>query len=120
IEDIIRQSGERPEFGVMRGGPVSSSTIIMRIGDLRIAEWSDNGSCRFWSDDDPRAPKLYAKLYDGGELRTTYGRDDFEYHSHVAPSPGWEGKFAGVIHRRSGVSHPALGRGRGRNWGDRW
>ena len=117
IEDLIRQSGERPEFGVMHRGPVSSSTIIMQIGDLRIAEWSDNGSCRFWSDNDPRAPKLYAKTYDGGELRTTAGRRDYEFHSHVPASPGWENKFAGVIYRRTGVTHPVLGRG----WsGNRW
>ncbi|SCW76117.1 EH_Signature domain-containing protein [Sphingobium faniae] len=119
IEEIIRRSGERPEFGVMQGGPASSSTIIMQIGDLRIAEWSDNGSCRFWRDTDPRSPRLYEKVYDGGKLRTTDGRKDFEYHSHV-PSPGWEAKFAGIIHRRTGVLHPVLGRGRASNWNDTW
>ena len=120
IEDIIRQSGERPEFGIIRGGPSSSSSIIMQIGDLRIAEWSDNGSCRFWSDSDPKAPRLFAKIYDGGRLRTTTGRNDFEFESHVPQSPGWEGKFAGIIHRRTSIGHPELGRGRGRNWGDTW
>lgn len=120
IEDLIRQSGERPEFGIIRGGPSSSSSIIMQIGDLRIAEWSDNGSCRFWSDSDPKAPRLYAKIYDGGRLRTTAGRNDFEFESHVPQSPGWEGKFAGIIHRRTSIGHPQLGRGRGRNWGDTW
>lgn len=120
IEDLIRQSGERPEYGIIRGGPASSSSIIMQIGDLRISEWSDNGSCRFWNDSDPGAPKLYAKIYDGGKLRTTVGRADFEYESHVPASPGWEGKFAGIIHRRTSISHPRLGRGRGRNWNDRW
>lgn len=120
IEQIMRQSGERPEFGMLHGGPASSSTIIMQIGDVRIAEWSDNGSCRFWSSNDPAAPKMYAKTYDGGALRTTAGRHDFEFHSHVPASPGWEGKFAGIIHRRTNVSHPTLGRGRGRNWNDRW
>ncbi|MGB3470570.1 MAG: EH signature domain-containing protein [Erythrobacter sp.] len=120
IEDLIRQSGERPEYGIIRGGPSSSSSIIMQIGDLRISEWSDNGSCRFWSDSDPRAPKLYAKTYEGGKLRTTAGRADFEYESHVPASPGWEGKFAGIIHRRTSIAHPHFGRGRGRNWNDRW
>lgn len=120
IEDLIRQSGERPEYGIIRGGPASSSSIIMQIGDLRISEWSDNGSCRFWSDTDPGAPKLYAKIYDGGKLRTTAGRTDFEYESHVPASPGWEGKFAGIIHRRTSIAHPRFGRGRGRNWNDRW
>jgi hypothetical protein len=120
IEQIMRQSGEAPEFGVMKGGPVSSSTILMQIGDVRIAEWSDNGSCRFWSVDDRKAPGLYQKAYDGGELRTTQGRRDFEYHSHVPASPGWEGKFAAIIHRRTGVTHPTLGRGRARNRNDQW
>lgn len=120
IEYLIKQSGERPEFGIIRGGPASSSSIIMQIGDLRISEWSDNGSCRFWSDSDPNAPKLYAKIYDGGKLRTTAGRTDFEYESHVPASPGWEGKFAGIIHRRTSILHPRFGKGRGRNWNDRW
>src|SRR3546814_8105864 len=52
IDSLIRQSGERPEYGQIRGGPSQSSSIIMQIGDLRISEWSDNGSCRFWSDTD--------------------------------------------------------------------
>jgi hypothetical protein len=120
IDSLIRQSGERPEYGQIRGGPSQSSSIIMQIGDLRISEWSDNGSCRFWSDTDPGAPKLYAKIYDGGKLRTTSGRSDFEYESHVPASPGWEGKFAGIIHRRTSIAHPRFGRGRGRNWNDRW
>lgn len=120
IEILIRQSGERPEYGIIRGGPASSSSIIMQIGDLRISEWSDNGSCRFWSDSDPKAPKLYARAYDGVALRTTAGRSDFEFESHVPASPGWEGKFAGIIHRRTSILHPRLGKGRGRNWNDRW
>ncbi|MBV1919020.1 MAG: hypothetical protein KUG65_13300 [Sphingomonadaceae bacterium] len=120
IEDIIRQSGERPEYGIIRGGPSSSSSIIMQIGDSRISEWSDNGSCRFWNESDPNAPKLYVKTYDGGKLRTTAGRTDFEFTSHVPQSPGWEGKFAGIIYRRTAIAHPKFGRGRSRYRGDTW
>lgn len=117
IQRIMRQSGERPESAVMMGGPAGSSALIMQIGDTRIAEWSDNGSCRFWDMDDPKAPPLYRPSYDGTALRTTVGRADFEYHSHVPASPGWEGKFAGVIYRRSNVMHPRFGRGRAaRSW----
>src|SRR3546814_14398129 len=36
IDSLIRQSGERPEYGQIRGGPSQSSSIIMQIGDLRI------------------------------------------------------------------------------------
>ena len=114
IADIIRESGEQPEYGVMRSGPGASSTIIMGIGDIRIAEWSDNGKCRFWDAQDPGAPKLYQRGYDGNSLRTTVGRADFEQESHVPPSPGWEMKFAGLIFRRTGVQHPTYGVGRAR------
>lgn len=112
IESIIRQSGERPGYAIIRGGPQSSSSIIMRIGDLRIAEWSDNGACRFWSDTDPKAPNLYARTYDGNELRTTNGRSDFEYEAHIPASPGWESKFAEIIYRRTSIPHPKFGQGR--------
>lgn len=120
IDGLMRQGGERPEHGVIDGGPASSSSIILQIGDIRISEWSDNGACRFWSDADPKAPRLYDKRYDGTRLRTTTGRSDFEYESHVPASPGWEAKFAGIIHRRTAIPHPHFGRGRGRTWNDRW
>lgn len=117
IEDIIRQSGERPEYGIIRGGPPSSSSIIMQIGDLRISEWSDNGLCRFWASDDGKAPSLYEKYYEGGSLRVMTGRRDFEHSMH---SSSWQGKFAAIIFRRTSIQHPQLGRGTVRNWNSRW
>src|SRR3546814_21128638 len=95
IEDLIHLSGERPEYGIIRGGPASSSSIIMQIGDVRISEWSDNGSCRFWSTTYPMAPELYQKEYDGGGgyrlLRPNSGRQAFGYQSTFPTSPGWAG-----------------------------
>lgn len=117
IEDLIRQSGERPEYGIIRGGPPSSSSIVMQIGDLRISEWSDNGLCRFWGSDDGKAPGLYAKEYQGSRLRVMIGRSDFEHAMH---SSGWQGKFAAIIFRRTAILHPQLGRGAVRNWNNQW
>lgn len=119
IEQIIRQSGERPEYGTISGGSSSSSSIIMKVGDLIISEWSDNGSCRFWNTDDPAAPKMYAKIYAEYRLRTVAGRNDFEYEAHVPASPGWESKFAGLIYHRTTILHPKHGKGRPRNWSGR-
>ncbi|WP_206436068.1 EH signature domain-containing protein [Altericroceibacterium xinjiangense] len=110
VEDIFRASGERVDYGVIHGGVAASSSIIMQIGDLRISEWSDNGSCRFWSSADPKAAKLYANTYDGGHLRTTVGRRDFERKSHAG---SWPATFAQLIHNRTGISHPVHGVG----WG---
>lgn len=120
IENVIRQSGERPEFGVINGGTSASSSLIMQIGDVRISEWSDNGSCRFWDARDPAAPPLYKKKYDPTVLRTTHGRSDFEFHRHAPASPGWESKFAGIIYRRTSILHPRFGKGGSQGWNDRW
>lgn len=117
IEDIIRKSGERPEFGTIRGGPPSSSSIIMQIGDLRISEWSDNGMCRFWAGSDSKAPGLYQKSYDGSSLRVMAGRSDFEHAMH---SSGWQAKFAAIIFRRTSIPHPKIGKSADRNWDSRW
>jgi hypothetical protein len=110
IGTYIGGKGRSSEYGIVRGGTDSSSVLMMRIGDLIIAEWSDNGACRFWSDTDPAAPQLYSKIYGEKGLRTTSGRSDFEYHPHLS---SWEGRFAGLIHGRTSIMHPRFGKGRG-------
>src|SRR3546814_17906320 len=58
IEDLIRLRGERPAYGIIRGGPASSSSIIMQIGDGRISEWSETVSGRFGRSKDHTPPAL--------------------------------------------------------------
>ena len=111
IDRIMRTSTERSEYGVIHGGTKASSSIIFQIGDLRISEWSDNGSCRFWNGSDKDAPRLYDEYYHHRELRVTHGGPGFQYEAHQ-PSKGWEPKFARVIYQRTGIQHPRWGTGR--------
>lgn len=104
---------------VSSGADPSHSALLMTIGDMRIGEWSHNGSCRFWPDLHAKpispgsrrmvAPQLYELEYDGNRLRTMQGPRGFERLSHVS---GWQGNFAAVIHRHTGIAHTTWGTGR--------
>jgi hypothetical protein len=98
------------EFGLVEGqGPdPSHSSLIMTIGDARIAEWSHNGSCRFWSASDQQAPELYRRKYSGYSLFAMSGGDGFDRIPHQGP---WQGKFARKIFSLTGVRHPNYGSG---------
>lgn len=112
IRSVARSQGERLDHGETQNGPPSSSSLIMDIGDLRIAEWSDNGMCRFWSASNKDAPELYKSYYDNGVLRTTAGKRDFEALRHDAGGM-WAFRFAALVYARTGVAHPKYGRGFG-------
>jgi hypothetical protein len=110
IRSVARSQGERLDHGETQNGPPSSSSLIMDIGDLRIAEWSDNGMCRFWSGSNQDAPELYKSYYDNDVLRTTTGKKDFEALRHDAGGM-WAFRFAALVYARTGVAHPKYGRG---------
>lgn len=100
---------EALQYGrVIGGADPSHSSLILSIGDLRIAEWSHNGKCRFWPAAQRSAPVPYRREYDGLLLRTTHGPAGFDHFSHVGP---WQAKFARKIHCTTGVEHPFYGRG---------
>lgn len=110
---------EQIRYGLVAGGgDPGHSALILSIGNLRIAEWSHNGSCRFWPDihaahPDARlkryvAPRLYEDRYDGHLLRITVGPPGFQYVSHMSM---WEWRFAAIIHRHTGCRHPIYGAG---------
>ncbi|MEE4209822.1 MAG: EH signature domain-containing protein, partial [Parvularcula sp.] len=90
--------------------PQASSSLIMRIGDLLIAEWSDNGRCRFWAASSESAPTPYKRHYDNGLLRTMRGGQGFQALMHDAGG-NWRYRFARLIYSRTGIEHPAHGRG---------
>lgn len=105
---------ENVQFGKIAGSgaKTTSSALIMSIGDLRIAEWSDDGATRFWDDKDLKAPLLYAETYFDATLRVMNGGRGFEkrfkYISHLT---SWQRRFAGYVHRMTGIRHPQWGEG---------
>ena len=46
------------------------SVLLMRLGDLVIAEWSHNGAMRFWKADSNAAPEFHLANYNGADLRS--------------------------------------------------
>lgn len=104
-----RAREEALEFGRLYGGNnPGSSALVLSIGDLRIAEWSDNGACRFWPTAQARAVEPYLPRYDWFALRTTSGGPGFDYLSHTG---FWQAKFARKVFRETGVTHPIHGQG---------
>lgn len=94
-----------------QGASANQSALLMTIGDVRVAEWSDNGSCRFWPASRPKAPPMYQSVYYGLVLRTMDADRGYEPLPHMGST--WQNRFAKRIYDRTGIEHPHYGRG----WG---
>lgn len=93
-----------------QGSDASSSVLLMTIGDLRIAEWSSNGSARFWDARTRRAPPMDQPVYYALVLRSMDGPVEYEPMPHT-PVNRWQPKFAKRIYRHTGIQHPKHGAG---------
>ena len=91
------------------GASANQSALLMTIGDVRVAEWSDNGSCRFWRVSRPKAPPMYQSVYFGLVLRSMDAERGFEPLPHMGST--WQNRFAKRIYDRTGVLHPSYGQG---------
>lgn len=107
---ISEDDGLRPARLEGAGATANQSALIFTIADLRISEWSDNGSARFWKIGDPRAPEMYKTSYSGQSLRAMTGGTGFRAVPHQ-PSSGWQPKFARFIYVATGIRHPRHGAG---------
>lgn len=91
------------DAGVLRigGGATSNhSALLMRIGDLTIAEWSHNGRCRIWSRGNCSAPALYEPVYNRRQL---VAGCDWEKSHMGSESGSWQGAVALEIERHTRV-----------------
>lgn len=110
--DLAR--AEDVQYGRIEGTGASptQTALILSVGDLRIAEWSDNGATRFWDDQDNTAPGLYKSTYFGATLRAMNGGRDYTKGFAAIPHmSGWQRKFAAHIFRITGIRHPRWGEG---------
>ncbi|MBF0093860.1 MAG: hypothetical protein HQL34_04870, partial [Alphaproteobacteria bacterium] len=86
-------------FGSFAPGSVQDQTqavLIMRIGSLIVADWSHNGYCHIWHEDDEHAPSLYRQTYTKVELTMS---SVFE-KKHMGR---WQNDVYDFIHRETGV-----------------
>jgi hypothetical protein len=74
--------------------------LLLRIGNLVVADWSHNGKCRVWRDRQRHAPLLYRKQYDAGDLRVGA---DIEVVHQQASAGGWQRKIHDHICDLTGI-----------------
>lgn len=89
-------------FGNLYGsGDPNHAVLILRIGNLTIADFSHNGKCRLWDSRNERAPKPYAKHYDRSDLVNS--KAESEYIHSNSPNYLWQGRVASEINNITGV-----------------
>jgi hypothetical protein len=60
---------EYMKWSNLSGANSNQSVLLMRLGDLVIAEWSHSGALRFWRATNKAAPQFHKPAYVGQELR---------------------------------------------------
>lgn len=89
---------ENPEFassyGFLDSTDKSHSVLLMKIGDITIAEWSHNGKCWIWQAGF-NAPKLYQKRMTDHACRWA----PFSQVHGGAPNYRWQHAVAAELHR---------------------
>lgn len=63
---------KRGQYGQLSSGAnAQQSALLLQIGELTIAEWSDNGSCCFWRPGASEMPQFGAPWLNGTNLRAS-------------------------------------------------
>lgn len=90
------------QFGKFDRGTVQSrhAVLLLTIGDLTIAEWNFNGTCRIWTREDNGAPKLYQRTYNANALRQN---DIISIPHHGNENYSWQYKVESAIRRYTGL-----------------
>jgi hypothetical protein len=90
------------------GATDEQSVLLMRIGDLIVAEWSHQGKCRAWKDGNKNAPKLYELSYTRSDL-VRKSIHIVEHHqqdgiSHQSSDTyWWQNQLSTFIYNETGV-----------------
>lgn len=103
-EQIARKNKDNSwlSFGNLYGaGDADHAVLILRMGDLIIADFSHNGKCRLWDTRNERAPKPYDKNYDRTDLINS--RADSEYIHSNSSGYLWQGRVASEINNITGI-----------------
>jgi hypothetical protein len=85
-------------FAILTGGSPDHAVLLLRIGDLVVADWSHNGRLRIWRRSNANAPELNKSSYVAAELRA---ESDFET-VHLPPD-GWQSKTEAHIRKHTSI-----------------
>jgi hypothetical protein len=101
-------NAEYMQWANLTGTLTNQSVLLMRVGDLVIAEWSHSGAMRFWKADGKSAPQFHSKEYLGSELRndSLKIRVGSGYRDSIIHSANgeWMRSASNVIKHHTGVS----------------
>ena len=112
--DVAKAIEARKDSGLRweqlrRAREPNQSVLIMRIGELTIAEWSHNGSLRFWRESSRSKPRLHAAIYEPDDLiegaisvRNPRTNTVVKGIRHD-PAGNWQGFAARVIQTETGI-----------------
>jgi hypothetical protein len=64
-KDLVRRGGASDvlRYGALEGATASDCLLLLRVGNLTIAEWSHMGSCRIWRAMNKSKPEMYRYRY---------------------------------------------------------
>lgn len=82
------------------GAQSSHAALLLKIGDLVVAEWSHSGKCRMWVSSGRAIPELYESEYAVHALR----EGEWETSHHGNEHYSWQFKVASKIRAHTGVS----------------
>jgi hypothetical protein len=85
-------------FATLGGAGANQAVLLLRIGDLVVADWSHNGRLRIWRRGNPKAPEFNMKSYVAMDLRA-----DCDFDTVHLPPDGWQGKAEAYIRRNTGI-----------------
>lgn len=77
------------------------AVLILKLGDITIADFSHMGKCRIWKTASLDAPKLGQKSYTRKSLAMNFS-DEFAHNSSV--SFAWQRKIAEKIRQMTGIN----------------
>jgi hypothetical protein len=80
-------------YASLRAADSKHSSLIMKIGDLVITEWSHSGSYRAWHEFN-NPPKFYRSQYTRNDLIKA---PDFEGRHDGSQTGGWQKKLSDII-----------------------
>ena len=85
-------------FATLNGAGADQAVLLLRIGDLVIADWSHNGRLRIWRKGNDSSPEFNSPDYLASALRT-----DSDFDAVHNPPDGWQAKVEAYIRRHTNI-----------------
>lgn len=102
-KDLVRRGGASDvlRYGALEGATASDCLLILRVGNLTIAEWSHMGSCRIWRAMNKTKPDMYRYRYTKSAIVNS-SPDETVRHGG-AQSGHWQLALATYIRHHTGA-----------------